>query len=67
MATPAEDLARLRVQYGNRWRIDRIEVEAASGPGFMAFVATDRQDGRRKLREPTAALLESELQRRAAS
>lgn len=64
METPAEQLARLRVRYGDRWRIDRVEVAANSGPDFLGWVATDRQDSRRKVREPTAALLEADLQQR---
>jgi hypothetical protein len=64
--SPAAHLARLRQQYGARWRIDREpgpQQETGSGPGWTGpgtYVAIRRADGR-TVREHSAAALENSL------
>jgi hypothetical protein len=68
--SPAADLARLRVQHGGAWRIDRQDgpqQESASGPGWIApplFVAVNRSTGR-TVTDSTAAGLALKIREEA--
>jgi hypothetical protein len=57
--SPASELARLKVQYPE-WRIDRIDVESASGPGWTSYSAVERETGR-TLTAGTSGELEARL------
>jgi hypothetical protein len=59
--TQAAELARIKVRFAARWRIDYRSVEAASGPGFSRYVATERATGR-VLTDASVAGLEVKLQ-----
>ena len=50
--TPAAHLAKLRVVYGDRWRIDRTERRA----GAPAYIACERSTGRRMVSADIADL-----------